>query len=294
MPPNRTLGPGLLTLLALAGVYLLWRTLATGSWFLLSGTVAWVGYLLVVLVLVGPLLWWAVWWSRRRHESRSGELVAPEATPGPRPALLAVAALIFLAELLLQTAPNLAVHQTLLDWNWQGKAAALLFMLVFVALWPGLSWKETGLTLPGWRGWWPALVVTGVAMLFWATLGATQQPSAPTTETILFQATMPSLEEELVWRGIVWALVLQALPSTRRFGGQGWALLLTSLVFALFHGFVLGDDLSLTVNIPLLVFSLVAGLALGWIRIRSGSVLPAMAAHSGINLSAAVLPALLA
>ena len=60
-------------------------------------------------------------------------------------------------------------------------------------------------------------------------------------------------------------------------------------LLSLFHGFVLGEDLSLTVDLPLLLFSLLSGLALGWIRIRAGSVLPVMAAHSGINLSGVLL-----
>ena len=289
MSPEKTLGPGLLSLLSLALAYLLWRTLAADSWFLASGTLMWLGYVLIVVMLVGPLLWLA---DRRAAGHAPALGPVSESCARIRSAPLVVAALVLLADLLLLNAPNLAVHASL-EFNWQGKIVALAVMLVFVALWPGLSRRGVGFTVPGWAGWWPALLVTGAAALFWAAATSEDPPLNVAAEALLFQATMPSLEEEVVWRGILWAFLLQALPRTRRFGGQGWALLVSTLGFALIHGMVLDAHLSLTVDVPLFAFSGIAGLALGWIRIRSGSILPAMAAHSGINLSALIVPVLL-
>lgn len=290
MPPHTRPGPGLVTLLCLVFAYLLWRALAVSPEFLLSGLLTWTYLALFTMAVAAPPVWWAL------HRNVRPEPVTspgPEGTTTARWALLVTASLVFLGNLLLLAAPNLAAFDHL-DYNWQGKLVSLAAAVAFVALWPGLSRRRVGLTVPGWSGWWPVLVVTAVAALFWATLGASQPPMPLTVETLLSRAFVTSAEEELIWRGILWALLLQALPQTRRFGGQGWVLLTTSLLFGLVHGFFFSPGLSLTVDVPHFVFAAVAGLALGWIRIRSGSILPAMAAHSGINLSAAVLPHLVA
>lgn len=295
MPPETRSTAGLTALLVTVLSYLLWRSLGAGPGFLLSGLVWWICLMLLLVAATAP----PVWWFHRRSGSRpepAGEAAVPrrEGPSGIRPALIGLAAVVALTEVLLLTAPNLAVHAPL-DFNWQGKLVSLAVAAIFVALWSGLSRREVGLTVPGWSGWWPALAVTGAALLFWAAV-AGQSPPFPeaTAEAFLFQATMPSLEEELVWRGILWALVLQALPRTRRFGGQGWALLVTTLGFGLIHGLVFDAHLVPALDPPLFLFSGLAGLALGWIRMRSGSILPAMAAHSGINLSAVVVTALVA
>lgn len=267
-----------LVLASLVLAYLVWRGLAVEISFVVDAVLWWGLVVLITVVVVAPCVW-------RATRRQSGDVVAVQ------PRLLAVAALLFLAYFLVHRAPGLAALDDL-QFAWQGKMVVIVAMAALVAMWARLSPSAVGLTLPGWSGWWPVLVVTATAVpvAVLATAGGQELPRL-TTETILFQATMPSVEEELLWRGVLWVLVLQALPQTRRFGGQGWALLATTVSFGVPHGLVV--DNGLTLDIPVLVFTSLWGLLLGWIRIRSGSVLPAMVAHSGINLTMVLVPWLL-
>lgn len=81
------------------------------------------------------------------------------------------------------------------------------------------------------------------------------------------------LTEELLFRG----LLLGALQT--RMGGAG-ALMLTSLLFGIFHVAPLA-----------MIYASVAGVALGWVFLRTGSVLPGLAMHAACNAIGVLLPA---
>jgi CAAX protease family protein len=77
--------------------------------------------------------------------------------------------------------------------------------------------------------------------------------------------------EEIAFRGLMFgALEKRGTP-------QGWTIVLTAVVFALFH--------FEPVRLPVL---LVIGLVLGWVRARTGSTLASMAAHMANNLPGAI------
>ena len=81
------------------------------------------------------------------------------------------------------------------------------------------------------------------------------------------------LTEELLFRG----LLLGALHP--RLGSVG-ALLLTALLFGVFHAAPLA-----------MIYASVAGLALGWVFVRTGSVLAGLAMHAACNAVGVLLPA---
>jgi len=82
---------------------------------------------------------------------------------------------------------------------------------------------------------------------------------------VIVIATVVPLGEELFFRG----LGMRALAPL----GDAVALALTALAFALAHGFLTGLP-------PLFLF----GLAVAWVRLRSGSVWPGVIAHGAYNL----------
>ena len=73
--------------------------------------------------------------------------------------------------------------------------------------------------------------------------------------------------EELVHRGVMW-------QACRRLMGPWWCILVTSVVFALYHG------PERTADFPILF---VGGVILGWLRHRSGSLHPCLVGHSVYN-----------
>lgn len=82
---------------------------------------------------------------------------------------------------------------------------------------------------------------------------------------VLAICVVAPITEELAFRGFLWRQLQRVLP--------GWAvLLLTSLVFVGYHL----DPLQTPSLVP-------TALLLGWVRLRTGSVLPAIAAHIANN-----------
>lgn len=99
-----------------------------------------------------------------------------------------------------------------------------------------------------------------------------------TLELAFVQVVVVALPEELFFRGLIHELCERALPPKRRVlgGGVGWALVLSSALFALGHLAVTFDARRLIVFFP--------GLAFGWMRSATGSILAGTIAHAASNL----------
>jgi membrane protease YdiL (CAAX protease family) len=97
------------------------------------------------------------------------------------------------------------------------------------------------------------------------------------------QIVAVALPEELFFRGYLLGRFEERWPSTRTFWGApvGKALVLSSALFAIGHVLVDFDPRRLTVFFP--------GLAFGWMRARTGSLLPGAIFHALCNLLSDVL-----
>lgn len=97
-------------------------------------------------------------------------------------------------------------------------------------------------------------------------------------ERAFVQVVVVALPEELFFRGFLHDLLERAIPPKRRIwgGGIGWALVLSSLLFALVHPIATMDPRNLSVFFPALLF--------GWMRSATGSILAGTIAHASSNL----------
>lgn len=180
-----------------------------------------------------------------------------------------------------------------LEWNWQGKTLELLWLAaLFAVVWPWAR-DEAGL---GWRvrpGSGAAVarviaVVFAVAggLTYWALADSGAAASPLSAERLLFDAGHANLTEELLVRGAMLALLDRICGTPWRFFGAqvGWGLVITSLLFGLWHGLAVSGGLSLDAGA--IVSTGIAGLLIGWVRARSGSVWLAYAAHCAPELGA--------
>ncbi|MGP9538597.1 lysostaphin resistance A-like protein [Brachybacterium sp. AOP43-C2-M15] len=221
--------------------------------------------------------------------------------PRVRPtAATAVVALFLLLTSLSTRLPPLPFWDGL-ERNWQGKLLDLLWVGILVLVLRRWAREEAGLRwriVPGSAR--PALlVVLGVLTVFVA-LGAVAVLSGESAarpvdlEQVLWDATVPNLTEELIWRGAMLAVLDRALPARRRVlgAGLGWGTVITAVLFGVGHMVLLGADGAWSLSIGGGVFALVMGLALAWIRARTGSIWPAFALHCAPELGAdiGVLP----
>ncbi len=144
----------------------------------------------------------------------------------------------------------------------------------------GLSWHAMGFT---WRpqpgSMRPALLVTGAALSLHLLAMSTSRwrLTAVPLETWLYQATLPGLVEEALFRGVLLALLDRAFTARRVVLGVpiGWGGVVVTLVFLALHGISPGTLLGV----------LPAALLYLWLRIRTGSLVLPVVVHNLWNLS---------
>jgi len=212
-------------------------------------------------------------------------LVAPALfKPAPRPRAVAFLSTLTLG-LLLPALPAAWPGERLLGahWNWSGQILALIGLLYVAALLvrrAGLSWREMGFTWRQCRGSMPASLLLSAVVLgihfVWMSLSPLRLPGVP-LETWLYQASMPGLVEETLFRGVLLALLDRAFVARRKWFGAsfGWGAAVVTLVFLALHGARIGH---LTGVLP-------AGLLFLWLRQRTGSLVLPIVVHNLWNLS---------
>jgi membrane protease YdiL (CAAX protease family) len=209
----------------------------------------------------------------------------PDAARRPARAGLIVFVATLLLFLGLRALPMLLPGERSLGerWNWSGDLLALagvLWVASILARRGAMPWREMGFT-------WAqrsesvrsALWVSAAGLLLntWvSSLGRFRLAPVP-LETWLYQATMPGLVEEAVFRGVLLA-VLDRVFSARAilFGAPiGWGGVIVTLTFVALHG----------VSAGALVGVLPAALLYLWLRARTGSLLLPIMVHNLWNLS---------
>jgi membrane protease YdiL (CAAX protease family) len=196
--------------------------------------------------------------------------------------LLAAASLVFLNDLLLTRGYGLLPH--LLpssDWNWQGKILALGATLA-IASHPAFGWRPSGLTLAQAPGSLKAAApVAGLYIAVFVAL-ALIFPTAPASgETVAFQLTMPGLEEETFYRGLLLLVLARAFSGRWRALGVEWSIgaVLSCGLFGLAHAFGHSDG---RFTFEPLIMALTAGPSLiaVWLVLKTRSVVLPILLHN--------------
>lgn len=101
-------------------------------------------------------------------------------------------------------------------------------------------------------------------------------------KTLLFLATMPGLNEEIIYRGFMLGLFNKIFDKKFSLLGTsfGWGAILTSVVFGLLHGFNLSENYQLQFDFITIILTGIFGFFFAMIRERSGSLVFPVLAHS--------------
>ena len=135
-------------------------------------------------------------------------------------------------------------------YNWAGKGLAILVTCAVLAS-GRLPLAEAGVTLrqarKAWIGW------TVIAVLCLIEIGlALNIPDEPqTVETFAFQLTIPSLDEELLYRGVMLYCLVRAFGEGPRalWANFGIAALISTLMFTMVHSlFWTGDSIGFSME----------------------------------------------
>ncbi len=196
--------------------------------------------------------------------------------------LLVAAGLVLLNDFLLTRGygalPNV-IHGG--HWNWQGKILALTATLAIAAL-PAFGWTRAGLMLKQARGSLrPCLIVAGIYAFLFLILALITPNETNSVETIAFQLTLPGLEEEPFYRGLLLLALDRAFAGRVKWLGVewGWGAVLSCALFGLAHAFDYKHGHFSFDAITMAVTALPSFIAV-WIRYRSGSVVLPIVMHN--------------
>lgn len=176
------------------------------------------------------------------------------------------------------------------NWNWSGKIFAILGSILFLLLYRKFELKDYFLTFKQndaflKNGLFLVLlifVIKGLFNYFYLS------PAAWNIETILFQATMPGLDEEIAFRGIMLGLLTKILKPAKVSIFHP-AIFVTALLFGMAHGLFLTDSYEISFNSSSFLITTVLGVAWAWITVKSGSILLALISHNLGNITSEII-----
>lgn len=175
-------------------------------------------------------------------------------------------------------------------YNWQGKVLEAAWPVLLAFTVPAFAAARIGFTLPAERKSWRALPITmavylviGIPVIL--LMGAHFSPGSADLPTWVYEATMPGLGEEFVYRGVFLMLLNEAFGRPWRFAGIqfGWGFVIVTAMFGLLHGIDakgLGD---VHIYWSGMIFPAITGVLLAWLRERTGSVWPCVLLHNFVN-----------
>lgn len=170
-------------------------------------------------------------------------------------------------------------------WNWVGKVAGLLLGVFFVYRNKLISKSEIGWTLKFNKGSAVPVLATLIIVLLirlFVYLQFERVNPDFNVETILFQGTLAGICDELLFRGILLAVLNRVFLGREDLGGYSlsFGILISSLLYGLSQGFLLQDGFHLQINLIRILFGFLAGLIAAVLKERSGSLLPAVIFHN--------------
>ncbi len=174
-----------------------------------------------------------------------------------------------------------------LKMNWTGKIFSYSLATIFLISYKRIPLKEFGFTLIqkdnsknfAIR----TTIIITILMIGYCFFIASYKSSI---ENILFQLTMPSIIEEIAVRGILLTLLSMVFINNLRIGKTyfGMGVIITAILFGLWHGLNVSDNFSITMNWIPFVYTGVIGFVFGLVKERTGSLVYPILLHLIVNI----------
>lgn len=167
------------------------------------------------------------------------------------------------------------------NWNWDGKIYSVICGMTFYFLFRRQFSKNNFFTLKQEReGLKPALRVAFAIIAAQALIGSLGSAEFD-LERLLFQLSMPGIDEEILFRSVLLGMMCSAL----RNDGPTWrtpAIIINGILFGLVHALMFQDG-ELAFNAVMFVWTGMIGYALAYITIKTRSILVPMLTHNLCN-----------
>lgn len=182
---------------------------------------------------------------------------------------------------------NAYIWNNNLVFNWSAKLYSIVFALILlIPLRQIISPKDIGLKLHQNKN---SLKFSLTIVLFFfivaSTLGILSGKAPFDYNPLLYTAIMPGFAEELIYRGLLLGLLNKLFENRFKILGTnfGWGAILTSIAFGLVHGFQIGDNFQIHLDIITVLLTGFYGFLYALLKERSGSLLFPILGHSIVD-----------
>lgn len=169
------------------------------------------------------------------------------------------------------------------SWNWDGKIYGIVCGIAIYFIFRRQFCENNFFTLKQDKVGLKSALKVAIAILSIAILGGVVNEREFNIETLLFQISMPGIDEEIMYRGVLLGLMCSAL----RAGGAAWrnpAIIINAVLFGLVHSLSLGDG-ALQFNSVNFMWTGLLGYGFGYITIKTRSILIPMLTHNLYNFT---------
>ena len=169
------------------------------------------------------------------------------------------------------------------SWNWDGKIYGIVCGIAIYFIFRRQLSNNNFFTLKQDKVGLKSALKVAIAILTIAILGGVVNDREFNIETLLFQISMPGIDEEIMYRGVLLGLMCSAL----RAGGAAWrnpAIIINAVLFGLVHSLSLGDG-ALQFNSVNFMWTGLLGYGFGYITIKTRSILIPMLTHNLYNFT---------
>lgn len=169
------------------------------------------------------------------------------------------------------------------SWNWDGKMYGVILTILFYFLFRKMFRDNDFFTLKQQKeAFKPALVAAIIMVVLSTAVWAVFGQSEFDLETLAFQITIPGIDEELFFHGLLLGLLASALRERVSFIGNP-SVLLIAVLFGCMHALKIDKNDSVGFDLIYFLQTGLAGYVWGWITIKSRSVLLAILSHNLSN-----------
>lgn len=168
-------------------------------------------------------------------------------------------------------------------WNWEGKIYGIAWAIIAYFLFRKFFREHDFFTfrqnkvgfksaLTG------AIAIVMLATIVWYIFGSSKLDY----ETLAFQVSLPGIDEEMIFRGILFGLLLSSLKNRIPFLGSP-SVVITAILFGFIHALTIGKNHSVHFDPVYFIQTGFAGYVWAWITLKSRSILLAIFSHNFSN-----------
>jgi len=179
-------------------------------------------------------------------------------------------------------------------WNWEGKIISFLGAILFIIIFNKRFKSNNFFTLKQKKDSIKPIIIVVILLLISGTLFTylSAEKNDFNLETLAFQISIPGLDEEFYFRGIMIGLLLSSLNNSLCIGKVKLgnpAIWITGILFGLVHGFHMTFDWQVRFDYFSFGYAFLFGSIWGWMAIKSRSILMPLISHNINNFTFTLL-----